>query len=107
MYKIQFDVNVANGVTIGVVNDALPVRWIAVYPFRFNQSKSLLHTEIKSFWYTPGKNEYYLDVSLARMICNMDETLIRIITDVSLVRSGYHDYFSKLLCTCLVVQKQF
>ena len=39
----------------------------------------------------------------------MDATLIMIITDVSLViyvRSGYHYYYSKLLRTCLFVQKQ-
>ena len=46
MYKIQFAVNVANGVAIGVVNDVLPVRRMEVYPFHFKQSKSLLHAEI-------------------------------------------------------------
>ena len=44
---IKFDVNVANGVVIDVANDVLPVWWLEVYPFRFNQSKSLLHAEIK------------------------------------------------------------
>ena len=45
--KSQFDVNVANGVSIDVLNDVLPVWWMEVYPFRFDQSKSLLHAEIK------------------------------------------------------------
>ena len=47
MSKIQFDVNVANGVAIDVANDTLPVWWMEVYPFRVNQSESLLHAEIK------------------------------------------------------------
>ena len=47
MSGIQFDVNVANGVAIDVANDILPVWWMEVYPFRVNQSESLLHAEIK------------------------------------------------------------
>ena len=47
MSKIQFDVNVANGVAINVANDILRVWWMEVYPFRVNQSESLLHAEIK------------------------------------------------------------
>ena len=43
----EFDVNVANGVAIDVANDGLPVWLMEVCPFRFNQSKSLLHAEIK------------------------------------------------------------
>ena len=46
MSEIQFDVNVANGVTI----DVLPVWWMERYPFPVNQSKSLLYVEIK--WFT-------------------------------------------------------
>ena len=38
MSKIQFDVNVANGVAIDVASDVLPVWWMEVYPFRFKQS---------------------------------------------------------------------
>ena len=34
MSKIQFDVNVANGVAIDIANDVLPVWWMEVYPFR-------------------------------------------------------------------------
>ena len=45
MSEIQFDVNVANG----VANDVLPVWWMEVYPFRINQSESMLHAEIKWF----------------------------------------------------------
>ena len=45
--KSQFDVNVANRVAINVANDVLPIWWMEVYPFGFNQSKSLLHAEIK------------------------------------------------------------
>ena len=48
--KIQFDVNVSNGVAIDVANDVLPVWWMEVYTLRLNQSKSLLHAAIK--WYT-------------------------------------------------------
>ena len=44
--KIQFDVDVAYGVAFYVANDVLPVWWMEVYPFRFRQSKSLLHAEI-------------------------------------------------------------
>ena len=47
MSKIQFDVDVAYGVDIDVANDVLPVWLMEVYPFRFSQSKSLLHAEIK------------------------------------------------------------
>ena len=47
MSKIQFDVNVANGVAVDVANDVLPVWWMEVYPFRVYQSESLLHAEIK------------------------------------------------------------
>ena len=36
-------VDVAND----VVNDVLPVKWMEVYPFRINQSKSLFHAAIK------------------------------------------------------------
>ena len=43
----ELDVNVANCVTIIVANDILLVWWMEVYPFRFNQSKSLLHAENK------------------------------------------------------------
>ena len=43
----EFDINFANGVAIGVANDVLPVWWMEVYPFRFNQSKLLLHAEMK------------------------------------------------------------
>ena len=49
MPKIQFDVNIANGIAIDIANDVLLVWWmdVHVYPFRFNQFKSLLHVEIK------------------------------------------------------------
>ena len=49
MSKIHFDINIANGVVIDVVNDLLLVWWMEVYPFCLNQSKSLLHAEIKLF----------------------------------------------------------
>ena len=47
MSEIQFDVNFANGDAIDVANNVLPVKWIEVYPFRVNQSESLLHAGIK------------------------------------------------------------
>ena len=48
MSKIQFDINFANSNTIEVATDVLPVWCMEIYyPFRFNQSKSLLHAEIK------------------------------------------------------------
>ena len=48
MPKIDFDINhVANGLAIDVANDLLQVWWMEVYLFRLNQSKSLLHAEIK------------------------------------------------------------
>ena len=47
MYNIQFDVNVSNGVAIDFANDVLPVWWMEVYPFLFNQPESLLHAEMK------------------------------------------------------------
>ena len=47
-YKMS-TVNFANGIAIDVANDRLPVWWMEVYPLRFNQSESPLHTEIK--WY--------------------------------------------------------
>ena len=45
---IPFDIYVPNGVAIDVANGlhVLPVWWMDVFPFRFNQSKSLLHAEI-------------------------------------------------------------
>ena len=49
MLKIHFDVYVANGGAIDVGNDLLSALMIEVYRFRLNQSKSLLHVEIK--WY--------------------------------------------------------
>ena len=36
MYPIQLDVNVANGVAIDFANDALPGKWMEVYPKLFN-----------------------------------------------------------------------
>ena len=47
MPKIQFEVNVANGVAIDVAIDVLLIWWMEVYTFCLNQSKSLLHAEIK------------------------------------------------------------
>ena len=47
MFKIQIDVNVANSFAIDVAKDVIPLWWMEVYPFRLNQSKSLLHAEIK------------------------------------------------------------
>ena len=47
MLQSKSVVNVANGVAIDVANDVLPVWWMEAYPARFNQSKSLLHAEIK------------------------------------------------------------
>ena len=47
MPKILFNVYVANSVAINVAKDVLQVWWIEVYPLRVNQSKSLLHAEIK------------------------------------------------------------
>ena len=47
MCKIQFDINVTSDVAIDIANDVLLVRWMEVYPFRVNQSKSLLHAKIK------------------------------------------------------------
>ena len=41
MYKIQFDINVVNGVAFDIANDVHLVCWMEVYPLRFNQSKSL------------------------------------------------------------------
>ena len=35
-----------------VANDVIPVWWMEVYPFRFNQSKSLLQAGIKWLAYT-------------------------------------------------------
>ena len=42
MPKIPFDVYVANSFAIDVTYDLHQVWWMEVYPFRFNQSKSLL-----------------------------------------------------------------
>ena len=47
MHKNQFDDNITNGVAIYVANDVPPVKWMEVYPNHFNQSKTLLHKEIK------------------------------------------------------------
>ena len=40
MPKIQFYVNVANGVAIDVANDVLVVWWMDVYPFRLNHENN-------------------------------------------------------------------
>ena len=48
MSYIKFDVSVANGVVIDVANYVHPVWWMKVHPFRFNQSKSLLHIHTQS-----------------------------------------------------------
>ena len=47
MPKNQFDINVAYRVAGDVASHVLPVWWMEVYPFRLNQSKSLLHVKIK------------------------------------------------------------
>ena len=48
MHKNQFDDNVTNDVAINVANEVPPViKWMEVYPNHFNQSKTLLHKEIK------------------------------------------------------------
>ena len=44
MPKIKFDVNVANGVAIDVANGVLPVLWMGVYHFCFNESNQLLNS---------------------------------------------------------------
>ena len=49
MSEIQFDINVANGISIDIANDVLPVLWMEVYHFCVYQSESLLHAEIKLF----------------------------------------------------------
>ena len=51
MSKIQVDDDVADGAALDVDNDLLPVWWMEVYmyTFRINQSKSLLHADIKWF----------------------------------------------------------
>ena len=36
MHKIQFDMHVDYGGAIDFSNDALPVWWMEVYPFRLN-----------------------------------------------------------------------
>ena len=43
----EFDVIVANDFAIDIANDVLPVWLMEVYPFCFNQSNTLLHSEIK------------------------------------------------------------
>ena len=45
MPKIQFDINIANGVAIDVANILL-VWWMYVCPFGYSQSNSLLHAAI-------------------------------------------------------------
>ena len=63
MSKIQFDVNVVNGVAFDVANGVLPARWIELYYFRFNQSESLLHAYISLIeFYKICNSIYYLDV---------------------------------------------
>ena len=47
MSKTQFHIKVANVVYIDVANDGLPDWWMEVYSLRLNQSKSLLHAEIR------------------------------------------------------------
>ena len=44
MPKNQIEVNIANGIAIDNVNNVLLILWMEVYPDRFNQSESLLHT---------------------------------------------------------------
>ena len=46
MSIIEFD---ANDVAIDVAYNLLPVWWMEVYPFRVNQSKSLLHVKLNDF----------------------------------------------------------
>ena len=47
MSKIQFDVNISNGVDINFANNLLPVSWMEVYPKCFIQLKLLLHATSK------------------------------------------------------------
>ena len=67
MSEIQFDVKVAKGVAIDFANDILPVWWMEVYPFRVNQSESLLHAEIKLY-----KNSLRDSVSKPEVIGTFD-----------------------------------
>ena len=46
MLQSTSTINVANGVVIGVAHDVLPVKWMELYPFRINQSKSLFYAAI-------------------------------------------------------------
>ena len=46
MSEIQFDFLVANGVSVEITNNVLPVYRMQAYPKRHNQSRSLLHTTI-------------------------------------------------------------
>ena len=57
-------VKVANGVAIDVAYDVLPVWWMEVYPFHFNQSISLLHAEIKWYCYTGQQKKGYKVICL-------------------------------------------
>ena len=49
MSIIQLDVDVAISVAVDVTNDVLPVWRMDVYPFCFDQSKSLLQAEIECY----------------------------------------------------------
>ena len=53
MFKMQFGIIVANSVVIDIANDVILVGWMEVYPFRVDQSKSLLYAEIK-WLYNPS-----------------------------------------------------
>ena len=71
--KIQLEVNVANGFAIDVANNVLPVWWMEVYPFRVDQSKSLLHAEIK--WYN---NQLWNDELTSVLTNHQSEILTRV-----------------------------
>ena len=47
MLQRMYAVDVAKGVDNDVANDVGPIKWMEVYPFCFNQSKSLFHAAIK------------------------------------------------------------
>ena len=58
----QFDINVNKGVAIVIDNDVPSVKWMEVYPSLFNQSKSLLHTNIECLFYLDDDTQNSINI---------------------------------------------
>ena len=76
MSKIQFNVNIANGVAIDLANDELPVWWMEVYHFWVTVTNQNHCYMPKLNDTTVFKNSVYMNSVINVLIAYMDDYLI-------------------------------